>query len=99
MTKYDYDSKKVVKQLKSLFALHFAIALEEYNSPTACANCKMGTAKHGKYSKPANQFITFFWCALFGYLYFSFFSIVECTRIGHFNRPGMALTPFPSCVG
>jgi len=28
-----------------------------------------------------------------------FFSIVEWTRIGYFNRPGMALTPFPSSVG
>jgi len=41
----------------------------------------------------------FFWCALFGYLYFSFFSIIEWTRIGYFNQPGMALTPFPSSVG
>ncbi len=29
---------------------------------------------------------------------FSFFSNIEWTRIGFFNRPGMALTPFASCV-
>ncbi len=29
---------------------------------------------------------------------FSFFSNFEWTRIGYFNRPGIALTPFPSSV-
>jgi len=41
----------------------------------------------------------FFWCAPFGHQYFSFFSIVEWTRIVCCNWPGMALTPFPSSLG
>jgi len=49
------------------------------------------------FCRPLLKYI--YWCALFGYLYFSFFSIIEWTRIGYFNRPGIALTPFPSSVG
>ncbi len=30
--------------------------------------------------------------------YSFFFSIIEWTRIGYFNRPGMVLTPFPSSM-
>jgi len=44
-------------------------------------------------------FLNNFWCAPFGYFFFLFKYCIDWTRIGYLNRPGMALTPFPSSVG
>jgi len=41
-------------------------------------------------------FLKFFFVCPIRLPVFSFFSIIEWTRIGYFNRPGMVLTPFPS---
>jgi hypothetical protein len=40
----------------------------------------------------------FFWCAPFGYLYFSYFFYNE-PELGVGIDPGMALTPLPSSIG
>jgi hypothetical protein len=46
-------------------------------------------------------FKIFFWCAPFGYLYFQIYfpPLLNEPDWVYFNRPGMALTPFPSSVG
>jgi len=38
-------------------------------------------------------------CAPFGHLYFNAFQLLKQTGLGARNKPGMALTLFPSSIG
>ncbi len=50
-----------------------------------------------KFAYCYNLFKFIFWCAPFGYLYFSYFFNNEAEKGARIN-PGMALTPFPSSI-
>jgi len=78
-----------------------AVRVKAVRKSTSRYRCTQGGGSRGatSYYISMNLKKNFFGCAPFRYRYFSFFSIGEWTRIGYFNRPGMALTPFPSSVG